>query len=240
MNAKSVLNLETFLKAGADGEANQLFILGRLKWYYDEFAHNRLFPALTELIELTLSLRTLLHEYGDLQEKLPQELRDIDVEKRRLVFQRMEDDGSELKRIIDLVFWTMPHLERAVEEGRRICEFVEENIQVEQVGIGPMYQEEGYYFIPEHRASLLHLHRYQVSLYTTASERFRTLKLRLIRSLKQAFIRPSPATLKLELIETHDDLPNPATYVCETDLEFPFVETILPLAKRKLLARVYS
>ena len=44
----------------------------------------------------------------------------------------------------------------------------------------------------------------------------------------------------LELIEANRDLPNPATYLFETDLDFPFNETILPVAKRKFLRGLYS
>jgi hypothetical protein len=42
------------------------------------------------------------------------------------------------------------------------------------------------------------------------------------------------------LIAEHRELPNPATYLCQTELDFPFQETILPVAKRKLLRRLYS
>lgn len=235
-----MLNLETFLTSGSDLEASQYNVLHRLKWYYNEFSHNRLYPALSELIELSSTLEILQHEKHDLQGRLPKMLKRVDVQNKRLMYEPIKADRTELDRVIELINWALPHLRAAIEEGMGVYDYVDENIRVEQVGILPMYKEEGYYFIPEHRASLLHLHRYEVTLFTSATERFRSLKLRLLRSLEQAFIHPSPGSLKLELIKTHDDLPNPATFICETDLGFPFIETILPVAKRKLLARVFA
>ncbi|MBK7032936.1 MAG: hypothetical protein IPH49_06685 [Ignavibacteria bacterium] len=49
-----------------------------------------------------------------------------------------------------------------------------------------------------------------------------------------------PEDLKLALVEQHQDMPNPATFLMDSDLDFPFDETILPVAKRKLMRRLIS
>jgi hypothetical protein len=44
--------------------------------------------------------------------------------------------------------------------------------------------------------------------------------------------------IKSQLIARHPALPNPATFALETDLDIPFIETFVPLAKRLVLAHV--
>jgi hypothetical protein len=44
--------------------------------------------------------------------------------------------------------------------------------------------------------------------------------------------------LKLGLINKFPDLPNPVLYKIETDIDFPFIETVLPVAKRKLIQQL--
>jgi hypothetical protein len=66
------------------------------------------------------------------------------------------------------------------------------------------------------------------------------LKRRLIESLQQARIKRPPESIKLGLVERFQDLPNPATYVCDTDLDFPYAETILPIVNRKQMKRLFS
>jgi hypothetical protein len=75
-------------------------------------------------------------------------------------------------------------------------------------------------------------------LFTETNERYRTLKTRLLESIEQRLVKLAPESIKRQLMEKYHDLPNPATFWCDTDLEFPYSETILPIAKRKLLAQV--
>ena len=53
-------------------------------------------------------------------------------------------------------------------------------------------------------------------------------------------ILETPEDLKLTLMEHHKEMPNPATFLMDTDLDFPFDETILPVAKRKLMRHLIS
>ncbi|HXG37935.1 MAG TPA: hypothetical protein VNL36_04100 [Bacteroidota bacterium] len=234
------LTLESFLTAHSDMETSQFQILASLKTYYDEFRHTRLYPALAELIDLVKTLEGILQEQAGLEQRLPQELKTIDWRNKKLVFEPMQVQPSDVERVMELIRWSLPHLYAAIEEGRRVYDFVDENLRLEEVGLMPMYREEGYAFVPENRASLLHLLKYEVSLFTAQDRRFRTIKTRLLKSLKQQLIQFSPEYLKLQLLEEHHDLPNPATFQFTTDFDFPFAETILPVAKRKLMARVCS
>jgi len=234
------LSLESFLTAGNDDELNQYRILSALQYYRDEFAHNRLYPSLTDLIELTSILQSLIASREDIQRTLPQQLKGIDFERKSLIYEPIERLEGNVEHVVDLMVWAMPIIKGIIEEGRKIYDFVDENIIIEHVGILPMYREEGYCFVTDNKESLLHILRYEVSLFTAGEEKFRALKMRPLKSLKRTLMRPSLESLKLELIREFRDLPAPAAFACETELDFPFAETILPVAKRKLMARVFA
>lgn len=234
------LSLETFVTAGQDLEASQYRIRQALKGYREEFTRSKLYPALAELIELTRNLESLIEEKTNLQQQLPQELKNVDLKNKKLIYESVEMSGNDFEKVVELIRWALPLIAEIIQEGARIYDFVDENLSVQHVGILPMYKDEGYYFVPENRSSLLHLLRYEASLYTSGSEHYRALKTSELRSIQQSLVKPSPESIKLELIEEHHDLPNPATFLCETDLEFPFEETILPVAKRKLMVSVFS
>ena len=51
-------------------------------------------------------------------------------------------------------------------------------------------------------------------------------------------IKRLPETIKQEIIKERTDLPNPATYHLDTELDFPFSETIMPVAKRKMISHI--
>lgn len=234
------LSLESFLSGGNDHELNQYRVLDALQFYRDEFSRNRLYPGLTDLIELSTILESLIAHREDFRRILPQQLKRIDFERKHLVYEPIKPLEGDIEHVVDLMVWALPVMKGVIEEGRRIYDFVDENIVVEHVGILPMYREEGYCFVTDNRDSLLHVLRYEVSLFTAGEEKFRALKMRPLKSWKKKFVRPSLESLKLQLIKEYRDLPAPATYSCDTDLDFPFCETILPVAKRKLMARVFA
>lgn len=234
------LSLNTFLSVMDDLEAKQYEVLSGLKPLRDELHHNRLYPAMADLADLLSILEDFLARRNEFQSRLPHQLKEVDLEHRRLVYEPIKSHETDLERTADLITWALPHIKRVTEEAAEVYKFVDGHITIEHVGIMPMYREEGYWFVPENSASQLHLLRYQVALFTSATERFRALKTSVLESIAQAYIRHSPESIKLELIEKYHDMPNPATYACETDLDFPYVETILPVAKRKLMMEVFS
>ena len=78
------------------------------------------------------------------------------------------------------------------------------------------------------------------SLFSSSTERYRQLKTKTLETIEFDTLHKTPESLKLELMERYHDLPNPAMYMCETDLDFPYEPTILPIAKRKFMAQLYS
>jgi hypothetical protein len=233
------LNLEVFLTGSTDAEARQYHILAGLQHCNEEFSHNKLYPTLAELVDLRSALIDIMTGMHDIQERMPHVVKEVDLEEGKLVYED-PTNNADLARAAELITWALPKIERVIEEGVSIFGFVEEHMQIEQVGILPMYRKEGYWFVPEHKAALLHLLRYEVSLFSASNERYRQLKTSCVCDVTQGSITESPESIKLRLIEHYRDLPNPATFMCETDLDFPYTETILPVAKRKLMAQVFS
>jgi hypothetical protein len=234
------LRLETFLTAAGDVEKRQYLILSGLKTYKEEFSRNRLYPSLGELADLYAALQNLTGERDDIQHSLPQELKDVDLQNQQLIYEPSDETDQNIDEILDLVLWALPLVKNTLEEGTHIYNFVEDHILISEVGIIPIYREEGYWFVPDGREHLLHLFRYEISLYSSANERYRTLKTRMLEAVRLEDAGCSPETIKWMLMRKYRDLPNPATFMCETQLDFPYTETILPIAKRKLMTHLLS
>ena len=234
------LGLDTFIGGSDDLEVRQYHILQGLKMLHGELDHNRLYPALAELIDLMTVLDDFLQRKTDIQSRLPHRVQGLDIEKKQLIYEPVKGKEGDVDRAAALIDWALPRIRELLDEGAKVYKFVDDHISIEHVGIMPMYREEGYWFVPENASSRLHLLRYQVALFTSATERFRALKTNVLESIEQAYVRHSLEAIKLDLIGKYHDMPNPATYACETDLDFPYAETILPVAKRKLMKAVFS
>lgn len=234
------LSLEMFIGGGRDVETRQYQVLDCLKAYHNEFSHNRLYPAFKELIDVTSALEGLVGEKKDLDGTFPQRFVGVDIEQKRLIFENTSSHDPEFERAIDLILWSLPRLKNAIEEAISIYHFVDEHIVIEEVGIMPVYKEEGYWTVPDGKARRLYLLRYEVSLFSSSTERYRQLKTTVLETMEMTGLQKTPEAIKLEVIEKYQDLPNPAMYMCETDLDFPYESTILPIAKRKFMSQLYS
>ena len=234
------LGIEDFTSPIDDVEKRQYDNLGALQHRREEFSHTRLFPYLGELLDLSYTLQQLVDNRNELAAKLPRKLKDVDWDKKELVFELSHTDTPDLERMFELSAWALPHIVATVEEGKAVYDFVDENIELEGVGIMPIYTGEGYFFVPEHRAHILHILRYELSMLHGDGHHFQAMKTRELHHMQESEVHVDPQQLKLSIINEHQELPNPATFVVETDLDFPYTETILPVVKRKLLNQLVS
>jgi hypothetical protein len=234
------LSLNTFIGAVRDVERTQFEVLNALKHIHTNFHQNKIYPDLSALIQLYDTLQHIAHNAETLESLVPKRLKELDVENQSWLHEPSRLKDSDFDSIRDLIVWALPHIQRAIEEGKTMFEFVDDNLAIEVVGILPSYLQEGYFFIPDNCSSQMHLIKYEVSIFTNANERYRSLKTTHIKSVTTTTILQPAQTLKHGLIEEFPEMPNPATFAFATDLEFPFQETMLPVAKRRLLRRLYS
>jgi len=232
------ISLETFFPSDTDLEINQYKILGGLKELSIDIDRKKIYPALAQLIGLKNSLEQIKTGRNNLNEKFPREIKSFNVKEQKVTFEILPhfNNSQNVELVFELIDWALPLLQQKIEEGIVLFDFVEKNLTLEQVGILPIYKEAGYFMITDNKASELQVHKYESSLFYSGKEKFRSIKTEFIKSEEQTVIRKSPESIKQDLLHERHDLPNPATFICDTDLDFPFMETIMPIAKRKLMA----
>ena len=232
------LSLETFYSTDRDFELNQYHILAGIKEFRNEFNKKKLYPSFTKLLYLTSELQDIIEQKNDLEFKFSKKIKSFDFKNNRIIFETTDNLQPEINCLFDLIEWSLPQMKSVIEEALVIFEYVENNLKLEEVGILPIYRSEGYLIIPNNEETSLQVHRFESSLFSSDDEKYRALKTKLLKTYQNVQLQLSLDNIKLELIKEYQDLPNPATFRCETDLDFPFVETVFPIAKRKLMSAI--
>lgn len=236
----AALDLNMFTTGAHDPEAAQYRILGAMQAAASDLRHNRLYPSLGQLVEITSILETISNNREQYRTVLPKRLSGVDFDKKTLQFDAIPADEASITSVFQLVDWALPQLRTLTEEGVAMFDFVLQNLHIDVVGIMPMYRDEGYVFVPDPREHVYHVIRYEMSLYTAENDNYRAMKTIEVATRGQGDVMSAPEIVKLDLVREHQDLPNPATYLVDTDLDFPFENTILPVAKRKLMKVLIS
>lgn len=233
------LTLDLFTHVQSDYETSQYKILAGLKAISEDFQQNKIYPHLSHLIELHNTLSDILKRLQDLRNEFPKRIKKIDFVNQEIEHEVVFVAGSDLAKVEELIEWALPRIKAKIEEGTTIYEFVDDEIKLEEVGIIPNYTDEGYFFVPDNEESKLLLFQYEVTIFESSKDTYRSLKTAFLNALEQGRAHISPNAIKLDLINQNKELPNPATYAFNTDLSFPFNETIFPITKRKLLQQLF-
>lgn len=233
-------NLDLFTGAVEDVERAQYRILSNLQRARRDFSNNRIYPHLGELVSIHGTLRTILESTDDLKDALTGAIKDVDLEAGELIYEKPELGQAQMDAVEEVIQWALPQIEHAIDEGKTIFEFVEDHLQMEEVGIVPSYVQEGYLFVPDYEHRQIHILQYSLSIFTSAAERYRSLRTSHVKSVEHRPLEASPQNLKLSLMEERRDLPNPATYAFNFELDFPYEPTVLPVAKRKLMRYLFT
>jgi len=234
------ISLEIFFDSETDWEMNQYRILSGIKKARTEFGQKKIYPSLATLIKLVRELNQIKSERHNLRQNFPKQIKGFDFKEQKIIFETSKnlELNDNIEVIFDLIDWALPYINETIEEGTVLFDYVDKHMLLEQVGILPLYKEEGYFMITDNIASELQVHRYECSIFSSGTEKYRSLKTEVVKTEKQGIIKRLPETIKQELIKERTDLPNPATFLLDSDLDFPFTETIMPVAKRKMISRI--
>lgn len=230
------LPLDIFLQAANDLELSKYKFLAAIK-DAGEFLHkNRLYPDLAELINIYSLLNDLINKKAALIDQLPAKLSGFDLENKKAIYEKNELSEDKSKIVFDFINWTMPKIKEVIDEGKAIFDFIDKNMKVKEIGILPIYKKEGYFIIPDNEENTLLIYRYEMTLLPAEDEQYHTLKTKLIEAIESCDTNEvKPEDIKIDLIKRFPELPNPAVYNIYIDIDFPFIETVLPIAKRKLI-----
>ncbi len=220
-----------------DYEYKKYVLLAYLKDIKNRFNKSELYPFMSDLVFHYRNLVNVKSNKEILFENFPKTLSKADFDKLKLTYQKLINDDEMMQVIEEIIEFSLPLMERTLEEGKELYEFVEENIDFSPIGVSPLYADEGYLLLSQDSDSSVALFRYNMMFFTKADEKYRSLNTRYIgeevRSISSTY-----EAIKMKLAKTYTDLPNPATYLAVSKIKFPIQETVLPVAKRMLVREI--
>lgn len=223
-----------FAEGRIDFELKKYTLLAYLQQVNRYFNENKLYPQLADMIFHYNNLVAFRENKKYLQEHFPKRLTGIQLEKLQLLYEQMIGDDDLMRELEEIIHFSAGKMKSTIFNGTEIYEFVEENIDINPVGIMPLDTQEGYFFLSSGNNKATKVYHYRLSIFEKHDEKYRSIKTSFIDN-RQRSIASTYEHFKSELIRHRRELPNPAVYAIETGLEFPIDETLLPIAKRSLV-----
>lgn len=217
-----------------DYEYKKYVLLAYLKDVRLRFDRTQLYPFMSDLIFHYRNILKVKEHKKLMFENFPETLSKADFNKLKLTYVKVINDDDVMQELEDIISFAIPEMQSALDEGKEICDFVEEHIELQPVGVSPIYEKEGYLLINQDGTRNVGVYRYNVTFFEHAEEKYRSMTTTFLMEDFQDFSRPYE-TIKIDLTKKFVDLPNPATYLALSKLRLPVTETLLPVAKRMLV-----
>lgn len=226
---------ETWFAEGyIDFELKKYTLLAYLQEINKGFTANKLYPQLADIIYHYNNIIAFRDNKKLMQDHFPKRLTGVQLEKLSLFYMQVIEDTELMKELEDIIHYASGKMKQTIGDGTELYEFVEDKINISPVGLMPLDNSEGYFFLINGSQNDTHVYQYRLTIFENQDEKFRGIKTdyidRWYRSISSTYEQ-----IKAELIRIKTDLPNPAVYAMETPLHFPVEETLLPIAKRYLV-----
>lgn len=220
-----------------DFEYKKYILLAYLQEVNQSFERKELYPYLSELIDHYRQVKALKENKQSLLNAFPHRLNRIDLDNLMMDYEKVVEDNGLMQEIENIINYSIPQFEFYLGEGKKIYDFIEEQLHIYPVGVMPLYPEHGYMFLKEGSGPNAEVYEYKITIFEQPDVKYRAIHTTFLKSFQTGF-RNSFESVKRELIKANSNLPNPATYVIETDIVIPIHKTLLPIAKRALVKHV--
>ena len=212
-----------------------LAYLQEVKKYFDE---HKLYPQLADVIFHYNNLVSFRENKKFLQEQFPKKLTGIQMQKLQILYEQMMEDNDVMEQLEEIINYASREMKSTISNGTELYETIEDKLKISPVGIIPLEQSEGYFFLSS-TLSLTRVYQYRLSIYEKHDEKFRSMRTEFIdtwyRSIATTFEH-----IKTELVRNRSQLPNPAVYAIETNISLPVEETLFPIAQGSLVRYISS
>ena len=217
---------------GEDEEIARYKILGVLKEYLSNIRKNKLYPTLTDLVSLSVKLENMIVKTLEPNESANNVYPDSE-EEEIYIYGNLDSGEEPYDDTNEMIKWTRQQLYPILDEGIAVYEFVEENLHFQLINGVPFSKDNGYMVIPEHKTGQFNVYSYHCILFKTDAAP--------IKSIKTLYLQSIPINNEEKISDQFQTMINnignislPVFY-CDTDLDFPYEETIFQIARKKLL-----
>lgn len=232
------LNKNWFIEKPLDYEYKKYQLLAYLQTIQQHFNHTQLYPTLNDLIFHYNSLQRFKTDKSSLTDAFPLRLSGADVAEIRLAYEKIVEDDDMMSEIERIINFALNNIHPAIKEGKEIHDFVESRLNIEEIGVLPLYPYHGYLLLRNGDEKGTRVYEYTITLFESEHDKYRGVHTSYITNYNRHFLHNTPESIRKDLIDTRRQTPNPAVYQVESDITFPLENTLLPIAKKKLVKKI--
>ena len=222
-----------------DFEYKKYILLAYLQDVNSDFSQIRLYPHLAELVNHYQNAMSIKNSKKTLSLNFPKHISKADFQNLTFEYENTIADDNTMSTIDEILEFAITEFSKTLDDGTSIYQTIESNINISPIGLMPLRNEEGYFFLKFDSEADTRVYKFKISIFESATEKFRGINTEYIDTVQKR-VSNTYENLKLEIINRYKDLPNPATYIVESKMKCAIEETVLTISKRALVKHLYN
>jgi hypothetical protein len=239
-NKMTNLDVKKLTYCNSDWEKNQYTLLSRVKEWESNFRKNKIYPFLNESIELHHTLGDILQENLESKWWLEKEVSQRVVSDRYVVYEKAQHISQQLNNLLSFVEWALKLNRPVMEEGFVLREFIEDNLIIEPLNNEPNFRGKGYFAINDNYKEVLNIYLYNLKYEWVNEEANNSLIIKPVRSIPLSMVDNNVDEVMDDFLKYSQPLHKPMAYIFRNEMDFPYEETIYPIAEELLLMTLMS
>ncbi len=225
------LHLNWFFENQPDFEYKKYLLLAYLQDVQQQFNQTKLYPALADLVAHYRNLQQFKKSKDELYEVFPNQIEQLDLQRFKISFSKVISNDELMNHLQEIIDFSLPTIQKHIDEGKEIYDFIEKEITLNPIGILPIYRNEGYLLVKHQE---IKVYEYSVKLFVHDEIDYRAIHATYLTSYQQNFVNTCE-NIKIDMVRNRKKLPNPATFLVDTKFDYPIEDTLLPITKRLLM-----
>ncbi len=231
------LQPDWFTQNWLDAEYQKYVVMAYLQAVQKNFVEHKLCPDLPELRSHYDAGIRFSRGKGTLNAAFPKRVSGVTGPPPRIEYKSEVTDDSFMAEMDAIMEFALPRFQSMLTEGQQRWTDIAKSLTLAPVGLLPLRPEEGYLFLNAANEAETQVYYFCLTLYSDQEPGGRLVQLRFIEAVRKSLANTFE-NIKLDLIRRHRHMPNPATYMLESQQTYPVQETLLPIARQLLVQAV--
>jgi len=217
-----------------DVEYKTYLLLAYLSDVKQQFNDQKIYPGFTDLFNQYQNVLSVKNGRETLKNSFPKMLSSTDFMNMTLKYSETFKDNDFFEVMDEIIAFSIPVMKEHLDEGKGLYQYVEENLSISTVGIQAPVINQGYFFLFAPPKVDAKVYKYSLTQVHLPDGNYRALHVSHLNDFKLSYTNTFES-IKSELIRSEKSMPVFSTYLIESDVYVPWEESLLPVAKRRLV-----
>ena len=231
------LQPDWFTQNWLDAEYQKYVVMAYLQTVRQNFTEHKLCPDLPELRTHYDAGIRFSRGKGTLNAAFPKRVSRVTGPLPRIEYKSEVTDPDFMVEVDAIMEFALPRFQAMVAEGQQRWADIAQSLKLAPVGLLPLRPEEGYLLLHATNQAETQVYYFCLTLYSDQEPGGRLVQLEFVEVVRKSLVNTFE-NIKLDLIRRHRHLPNPATFMLESQRTYPVQETLLPIARQLLVQAV--